>query len=110
MLGGNGIENYEYGKKFTNHILQEIHFIHEINKMIVQNLEPDYQKWKEKKCCQEKRLRRQNLFTWAVFAFALQTRAVVSWDSEWMAFWFACATLAIFYVIILLVKPLVDKL
>ena len=28
----------------------------------------------------------------------------------WMAFWFACATMAIFYVIILLVKPLVDKL
>ena len=80
--------------------------------MIVENLEPKYEEWKKEKskCCQEKRFRRQNLFTRAVFAFALQTRAVVSWDSEWMAFWFACATMSIFYVIILLVKPLVDKL
>lgn len=80
--------------------------------MIVENLEPKYEEWKKEKskCCQEKRFRRQNLFTWCVFAFALQTRAVVSWDSEWMAFWFACATMSIFYVLILLIKPLVDKL
>lgn len=80
--------------------------------MIVENLEPKYEEWKKEKskCCQEKRFRRQNLFTRAVFAFALQTRAVVSWDSEWMAFWFACATMSFFYVIILLIKPLVDKL